>query len=468
MKIAFATAEALPYEKRGGLADVIEGLAVTLAKLKFEVTVFMPKYRSIIEQNLELETLGTSTLLGNYVGYETIIYNDVRFIFIDNQDLFNRDEVYGYDDDGYRFGFFSKALTQSFALFDDFPDVVHLNDWHTGLTSACIKAEAKEDERYEGIRTVFTIHNLMYQGVYELALQKYLELPESNDYELYGNFNFMKTAIVYSDLITTVSQTYCEETLTEQFGFGLETLLKTRYDNNEYLGILNGVNYQLFSPEADESIKQQYDVNTYIQGKLENKQTVLKDFELSSNLQYPLITIITRLTTQKGLEMIVEEFHQIIRNNINFVVMGIGEDESADFFREMAQFYPNFAFIEEQNEKLAHQLYAASDFFLMPSVFEPCGLTQIISMKYGAIPIVHAVGGLKDTVRNYDFTTQLGTGFTFEEYTADNFLKTLAKATDLYWKKAEFNKLVKQAMLEDFSWEKSIQEYIRIYEEKEL
>ncbi|UQD53110.1 glycogen synthase GlgA [Bacillus methanolicus] len=473
MKVLFIVSECVPFVKSGGLADVAGSLPKELKKLGTDVRVILPKYGTISEDwknNLKkiAEFRVQVGWRNQYCGIEQLTLDGVTFYFVDNEYYFNRDRLYGFFDDGERFAYFNRAVLESLVHIDFEPDILHCHDWHTGMVPFLHRVDYRHRKRYVPIKTVFTIHNLQFQGIFpKEILGDLLNLSEkffnSEQLEFYGNVNFMKGALVASDKITTVSPTYMQEIQTPYFGEKLDGLLRKR--RKDLQGILNGIDERFYNPEKDPFIFAPYHKND-ISGKTENKKRIQELFGLRQEADTPIIAMITRLTKQKGLDLVKCVFHELMAENLQMIVLGTGEDEFENFFREMAYHYPEkFKVYIGFNEELAHQIYAGSDLFLMPSKFEPCGLGQLIAMKYGSIPIVRETGGLNDTVVSYREDNGEGNGFSFSNFNAHDMLYTIRRALQFYKDDNVWKKLVKRAMGLDYSWAQSAFKYNSLYAE---
>lgn len=469
MKILFAGAEALPYIKVGGLGDVLGALPKALADKNIDARVVLPLYSKIPNSFKENFILVKS--LSTPLGWRTVSFsilesnfNGIKYYFIDCEQYFNRENIYGEYDDAERFAFFSKAVLEIFPHIDFYPDVIHSNDWHTGLIPIYLNAFYRKNKGYENIKTVFSIHNIEFQGKYDpLILNNVLGLnTEQLSLLMYDNcINILKGAIESSNIVTTVSVTYSKEILSEYFSFGLNHILKAR--EYKLFGIVNGIDTDLFNPKTDKYIKYNYDLDT-LRLKSLNKKHLQKELGLLEDVNIPLIGMVTRLTPQKGLDLIREVMPQIMDLNIQLVVLGTGFPEYEDFVRQWEHnVNDKLRGIIAFSAQTASKIYAGSDLFLMPSKSEPCGLAQMISMRYGSIPIVHTVGGLKDTVLPYDKQTKEGNGITFNSYNAEDMLDAIKRAIELYNDKPNFRKLRKNALNTDFSWDSSSEKYIDLY-----
>lgn len=466
MKILFCAAECYPFVKIGGLGDVVYSLPKALVEKGQECSVIIPLYYKIRQDYQDLELIDEFYIsLGyrhQYVGILKKVMNGINFYFIDNEQYFKRDKVYSEKDDGERFTFFSKAVIETIVRhFRDY-DVLHAHDWQTAMTIPLIR------EYNINLKTVFTIHNLRFQGVYPfsmvfdmLGLPPYYATEEKMLY--FNSANYLKAAIVFADKVTTVSPTYLEEIKNEYYGEGLHGLIK-QYEY-KMVGILNGIDYDTFDPEKDKFLSFDYNKNN-ISGKYKNKIAFQKEMDLPQNENIPIIGMVSRLTDQKGLDLVNAVIDEILSMDVQFIVLGTGDDMYENNFRGKEYAYRNkMRAIIKYDDYFASKIYASSDLYLMPSQFEPCGLSQMIAMRYGSLPVVRETGGLNDTVKAYNMYTKEGNGFTFKNYNAHEMLFTLQKAVGLYYdNKDDFNKLIKSAMNEDFSWNKSGEEYIRLYQ----
>ncbi len=468
MNVLFAVSECVPFIKTGGLADVAGALPKELKQLGTNVSVIMPKYSLIPEQYSEQMTLEKVIYVQvgwrrQYCGIYTLEMNGTQYIFIDNEYYFKRDSLYGHYDDAERFAFFSKAVLEAIPTLVNEPDIIHCHDWHTAMIPFLLRAQYN---MYDHIETVFTIHNLQFQGVF--PKQNLYELLNLNDYhftsnqlEFYGNLNFMKGGLVSADKITTVSPTYRNEIQMPYYGEKLDGLLRQR--DQDLIGIVNGIDDQAYNPEVDELIAFNYSAQD-LAGKSKNKEDLQAYLGLDVKNDVPLVSMVTRLTKQKGLDLVKHVFHEITRLGAQVVILGTGEEEFESFFKDMESQYPNqVKAIIGFNEALAHKVYAGSDLFLMPSKFEPCGLGQLIALRYGAIPIVRETGGLNDTVLSYNEYTHEGNGFTFANYNAHDMLYTIERAISFYNDKDVWEKLMRDAMSQDYSWAQSAFKYNQLY-----
>ena len=472
MKVLFVASEAYPFIKTGGLGDVAYALPKALRKLGIDARVIIPKYSAIpLSFKNCMENIANFNVevgwRNQYCGLQYLNYEGVPYYFVDNEDYFKRPDIYGYYDDGERFAYFSNAILESIKYMGDFvPDIIHCNDWQCGIIPALLKENYREDARYNKMKSIFTIHNLKYQGVFSKEiLGDLINLDDKyfNDDALkfYDAISLMKGGIVFSDAITTVSETYAKEIQTPFYGEGLDGLLSLKAENLH--GIVNGIDYDLYDPKVDKKIFYNYDVQNRKQ-KVKNKLKLQEKLCFTVNEDIPMIGIVTRLVNQKGLDLIVNRLQELLSLDIQIVLLGNGDGYYEDIFQYYASIYPsristNIIF----DERLAQQIYAASDMFLMPSLFEPCGIGQLIALKYGSIPIIRETGGLKDTIRPYNKYTGKGNGFSFTNYRSEELLAAVKRALELYKDKESWNKLVQNAMLSNNSWEKSAKNYMDLY-----
>ncbi|MCX5715651.1 MAG: glycogen synthase GlgA [Candidatus Omnitrophica bacterium] len=453
MKIAFVSSEMVPFAKTGGLADVSGSLPLGLEKYGSEVKVFMPKYKTV-----------------KVVKNQTVIGKGIDVFFIENEKYFNRENLYGdrsgdYPDNLERFAYFSKAVLETLKKTGFKPDIVHCNDWQSALIPVYLKTIYKDNPFFANTKTVLTIHNLAYQGLFDKSLfpQTGLdwELFSIDGFEFYGKVNVLKAGIEFTDFINTVSPTYAGEIQTKEFGYGLEGVLQKRSD--ALFGILNGIDYDVWNPATDKNIAKNYDASSSDQKYL-NKEDLQRSSGLTVDKNVPLIGIISRLADQKGLDLIADIIEKILKLKVQFILLGAGDDRYHVLFDGIAKKYPKITSINLKFDAvLAQKIYAGCDMFLMPSRFEPCGLGQMICLRYGTVPIVRTTGGLKDTISEYNESTKQGNGFTFLDYSSAKLFDTIKRALSLYKKKAAWLELVKRAMGYDFSLEHSAKEYLALY-----
>ena len=474
-RILMGAAEGLPFIKSGGLADVIGSLPNEFRARGYDVRVVMPLYKKIaINWHDKFTYLRTYTVNINYeetqVNLFYYIYNDVTYYFIEHQGYFEREAMYGYEDDGERFAFFQKAVLEMLNQIDYFPEIMHCHDWHTGMIAAMCKENFNHDYRYRGIKHVYTIHNLAFQGNFGadmlescLGLGNYVF--DNGNVKFDGGISFLKAGIVYSDKITTVSPSYAEEIKTTQFGERMDAVL--RFREADLCGVVNGIDTKMWDPESDALITKNYTFKTYKKGKAENKKALQKKLGLEVDENVMMLGLVSRLTWQKGIYLIIEQLFNICNQPIQLVILGSGEAGLEEKLREAEWgnkgkvcFYCGY------NEALSHEIYAASDLFLMPSLFEPCGISQLISMRYGTLPLVRETGGLKDTVQPYNQYTGEGCGFSFANYNSNDMMHVLWEAIDLYYNNpTAWKGIVKNAMEKDVSWAQSAEFYLGIYRE---
>ncbi len=471
MKILYAASEAAPFIKTGGLADVAGSLPISLKDNGCDIRVVLPLYSKIPKEYREkMEKIGEFNInlswRNQYAGIFCLKNQGVTYYFIDNEYYFKRDNIYGEFDDGERFSFFSKAVAilPKILLFK--PDIIHSNDWHTGLVPLYIKDFAKGDPFYKEIKTVFTIHNLKYQGVFPSSVLDDVaglskEYYHEDGVKFYDNINFMKAGIVYSDAFTTVSKTYAEEIKYPFFGEKLEGIIKKQ--EYKLKGIVNGIDYNIYDPAKDENIAKNYDIPT-IEDKSLNKAALQKKYNLPIRKDVPVLAMVSRLVAMKGLDLIKHILDELLQEDIQFVLLGTGDKEYEDMFNYFQGKYPDkLAARIYFNEKEAHLIYAASDIFIMPSMAEPCGISQLISLRYGTIPIVREVGGLKDTIIPYNKYTEEGNGFSFANFNAHELLFVIRDALNLYKDKEKWKDIIIQAMESKNDWKESSKEYIKLY-----
>ena len=476
LKVLIATPEAIPFAKTGGLADVAGALPKALNKLDCDARIIMPLYRHVQEGGFELKPtgFGVNVRLGFRDIWASIFKGSVNGItayFIKRDEYYDRKYLYttpdgDYFDNAERFILFSRAVVEAIKKLDFKPDIIHCHDWQTGLIPTYLKTVYKNDSFFASTKTVFTIHNIAYQGQFPhshfhlAGLLQDIFHPEG--IEFWGNINLLKAGIVFSDIVTTVSEKYSKEIRTAEFGYGLEGVLDSRKE--KLFGVLNGVDYDDWSPEKDKFIIAKYDYKD-LNGKAECRKDLLKEYNLNLSDDAPVIGIISRLADQKGFDILSQAMEELMSMNIGIVVLGTGEKKYHDLFAELAKKYPKKLGVKITfDNKIAHKIEAGSDMFLMPSKYEPCGLNQIYSLKYGTIPIVRATGGLDDTIQDYDPKTGDGNGFKFKEYSSQVLLAKMKESAKIFSNKKEWKKLVQKAMQQDFSWERSAKRYVELYE----
>ena len=469
MKILFASSEAYPFAMSGGLADVAGALPKALRKRFVGCRIILPLYSSISEEMRKNMTFVTHITVpvswrNQYCGLFEAHMGGVIYYFIDNEYYFKRDGLYGYYDDAERFTFFSRAVLEVIPYLGFTPDVIHCNDWQTALIPLYLNAFYRGNDLYRNIKTVFTIHNIQYQGKYGEDLSgDVLGLPEEKRslVEYDGCVNFMKGAIQCADKVTTVSPTYSHEILDPYYSHGLDGILKQF--TYKLTGIVNGIDYDVYNPENDALIYKNYSKED-IKGKAFNKSSLQKDLGLPVKSDVPLIGMVTRLVSHKGIDLITRVFEEMLKADVQFAILGSGEHEFESFFNSMRDKYPEKVSIYLGfNAQLAHRIYAGADMFLMPSQSEPCGLAQMVALRYGTIPIVRETGGLNDTV--FDSGDGKGNGFTFKSYNAHDMLNTVWRALSGYSDKKGWAILRERAMDCNNSWSTSANQYINLYKE---
>jgi len=472
MQLVFVTAEADPFAKTGGLGEVAGSLPAFLHKQGIDVRVIMPKYCSISEDfQREFKHLAHFDVpvawRKQYCGLEEMVYQGIPYYFIDNKYYFTRSRVYGEYDDAERFAFFSRAALESLIHIPGFkPDILHCHDWHTALIPLMLKEFYNREPLYYQLKTVFTIHNLKYQGVFSKEvlgdiLGLGMEFFQENSLEFHGAINFMKGALLYADQITTVSPAYAEEIQNPFYGESLDGLLRKK---RELLtGILNGIDYKVYNPFNDPNLVMAY--HDLSLAKEENKKYLQSFLRLPVRGDRAVLGMVSRLVDQKGLDLLAGVIEEILELDIQMVILGTGENKYEEMLRYFASKYPEKLAIRlEFSDKLAHQIYAGVDMLLMPSRFEPCGIAQMIAMRYGTVPIVRETGGLKDTIIPYKDINETGNGFSFMNYNAHELLFTLQRALSIYKNnKPVWNTIRLKALKSDFSWNRSANAYIEIY-----
>lgn len=470
MKILFATSEVFPYSKSGGLGDMASFLPKSLNKIGEEVIVITPYYRSVIPFSKELKYLGTKELyVGSHhtvVNYYSLIEGNTKIVFVQNQQAFERDNYYGYDDDALRFMILSYAVLEYVDLMDLPPQIIHVNDWQTSAIPHLLDVHYREQDKYRYIHTLLTIHNLNYQGNFGTEISSFFKTDFDFTYVHFGDVNLLKSGIVKASKINTVSPSYRNEILGNEFGFSLDGSLGDR--KKDLVGILNGIDYEVFNPETDPYIDYHFTTRNLKVGKQHNKISVLNYFNVYDRDEMPLISYIGRLVSQKGIHLMEQTLEDLIyHSNATIVILGSGDNHYQNYFNYLKNKYPNrVLYYEGYNEELAHKIYAGSDIFLMPSMFEPCGLSQMMSMRYGTIPIVRETGGLRDTVTSYNKFKNTGTGFSFYEPNAYIFKEKIYEALELYNNEpTKWGQLMRRAMKEDFSLNKMAKSYQKLYKE---
>ncbi|SFE88775.1 glycogen synthase GlgA [Succiniclasticum ruminis] len=473
MKVLFVASEAAPFIKTGGLADVMGALPKALQALGVEPALVIPNYEGVGEAYKNaMETVYEGSVdlswRNQYLGVKKLVQDGIPVYFIDNEYYFKRDKLYGYDDDAERFAYFSKAALAMLNYIDFKPDVIHTNDWHTGLLGAYLKEDFMQDPYFQGMKNVYTIHNLKYQGVFgrnivEDVLGLPLRLLYIGNIENAGDVNFMKAGMCYADFITTVSPSYAEEITYPYFGEGLEDYVALCA--GKISGILNGLDEQEYNPETDPYIPVRFDASNVLVKKPLAKEALQRELGLTVNREIPVLGMITRLVEAKGLDLVMHIMDELMEEQVQLVVVGTGDEEYANALRELAWRHPGSVSVNILfNEGLARRVYAGSDMFIMPSRYEACGLSQMIAMRYGTVPVVRETGGLKDSVINFDkYNTPEGNGFSFANFNAHELLFTIKRGLTCYAAKPLWEKVVYNAMHSDNSWNRSAQAYADLY-----
>ena len=473
--ILFVASECVPFIKTGGLADVVGSLPKYFPKEYFDVRVVIPKYAGIKEQFKNQMRYVTNFYMDlnwrqQYVGIFEMEYEGIKFYFIDNEEHFGGSTPYaGMPWDLEKFAYFSKAALSILPTIGFRPDLIHCHDWQTGLVPVYLHERFQADEFYRGIKTVMTIHNLKFQGIWDrktiqsiTGLSDYYFTPDK--LEAYKDGNLLKGGIVFADAVTTVSDTYAEEIKTPFYGEGLDGLLRAR--SHDLRGIVNGIDYGEFNPETDKNIVKAYNAVNFRKEKVKNKRALQEELGLRVDDKKMMIGLVSRLTDQKGLDLIAYVMDELCQDDIQFVVLGTGEERYENMFRHFDWKYGDKVSANiYYSDALSHKIYAACDAYLMPSLFEPCGLSQLIALRYGTVPIVRETGGLKDTVQPYNEYESTGTGFSFTNYNAHEMLNTIRYAEHIYYdRKREWNKIVDRAMATDYSWKVSAGKYQEMYD----
>jgi len=484
LNVLFVSSEVDPFAKTGGLADVSNALPQAIRALDHEVRVMLPRYGVINERKAHLHEMlrlkeidipvgGKKHSAGVKSSFLTSTHAKVQVYFLDNQHFFGRHGLYvhpdtkkDYQDNDERFIFFCRGVLEVLKRLGWAPDIIHCNDWPTGLIPAYLKTIYRDDPFYAETRSVFTIHNMAYQGVFPASSFPKTLLPADaateKSVKAHGNLNFLKAGLFHADALTTVSEKYATEIRSsEEFGSGLQDIVQER--KADLTGILNGVDYTQWDPAVDELIPHRYDIRTF-DLKVDNKRALCAKMGLPFQEKTPLLGIISRLADQKGFDLIGEAFDELLAMNLQIVVLGTGEKKYHDMFEKASQKKPDrIACALTFNNELAHLIEAGADMFLMPSRYEPCGLNQIYSLRYGTIPIVRATGGLDDTIEDVNLAAGSGTGFKFKNYTSSDMLKAIQRAVHAFADQTAWRKLMRNGMGKDFSWEASARKYVQLY-----
>lgn len=486
LSILFVSSEVMPFAKTGGLADVSGALPQVVREMGHDIRIIMPKYAAVSDRRFKIHDIKRLTDIPVQVGdrqylgsvkssFLTNIKTKVQVYFLSNDELYSRADLYvdpvtkrDWPDNDDRFIFFCHGVIQTLILLGWKPDIIHLNDWQSGLVAALLKTTYADEPLFRNTKVVFTVHNAAYQGVFPKTSFAKTGLPDkafkSDGIEFFGNLNLLKAGLVYSDAITTVSPTYAKEIRsTEEFGYGLEGVFKQK--SRKTYGLLNGMDSTVWSPKTDKLIPAQYDAETLDQ-KIENKKALCEHFQLPFNPDIPVIGMVSRLADQKGFDLIKEKLPELMKENLQLVVLGSGEKKYEDLFTRAASKYKkrvgaHIGF----DENLAHLIEAGSDLFLMPSKYEPCGLNQMYSLAYGTLPIVRSTGGLADTVEDIDAHPKGGTGFVFDAYTGEAMLDAVQRAVRAFGNRKLWEAAMKRGMEKDFSWTASATQYIDLYKQ---
>jgi starch synthase len=475
MHIAFAASECVPFSKTGGLADVVGALPRALAAAGHQVSVYIPRYRQTNLTDARTVVRSITVPFDDHYRFCSIVSagskSGVDHYFVEYPQFFDRDALYGtssgdYPDNAERFALFSRAVLEASKILG-IPQIFHCHDWQSALIPVLLKTQYAEDPAFKEVGTVFTIHNMGYQGLFPPDTLPLLTLPwdllTMSKMEFFGNVNFLKGALVFSDFITTVSRKYSQEIQTTEFGFGLEGVLRDRAST--VTGILNGVDYDEWSPQADKFIAARYSPQD-LSGKAKCKQDLLAAFGIANpDLKLPVIGIVSRFAAQKGFDLIAQIMDRLAREEMIVIALGNGDKQYEEMFARLQKQFPQKIAIKiAYDNAIAHKIEGGSDMFLMPSKYEPCGLNQIYSLKYGTVPVVRATGGLDDTIEPWDARTGRGTGFKFSDYNGEALLLTIKEALKAFRDQTSWQTLMRNGMDKDFSWNNSAKEYGRIYE----
>lgn len=482
LRVLLVSPEVVPFAKTGGLADVAGALSKVLSRMGCEVKTILPQYRMVDEKKYGLEKVDRP-LPEIKIGEKEVKFkikkchlpdSGTEYLFLENKEYFDRDELYAdkksgqdYEDNDERFILFARGVLETTKALNWKPDLIHCNDWQSALVPAYLKTILEEEPFYKNIATLLTIHNIAYQGNFpkttfdKLGVKKELFYPLS-PFEYWGGVNFLKIGISYADLINTVSERYAQEIQSgPEFGYGMEGILKDR--TRDIYGVLNGADYEEWSPEKDKLIPNNYGKGN-LQVKSKNKEFLLRQAGLKTEKDIPLIGMISRLADQKGFDLLYEIAEKLLSLEVKLIILGTGEQKYHIFLSELEKKYPGKVKIYlKYDNKLAHLIEAGADIFLMPSRYEPCGLNQMYSLKYGTVPVVRETGGLADTIQDYDPQTPKGTGFIFQDYKGDKLFSAIERAIQLFKNRTVWKNLMLQGMEKDFSWEASVKKYIQLY-----
>ena len=479
MHIAFVASECVPFSKTGGLADVVGALPRALAASGHQVSVYLPRYRQTKLTNPQTVVRSVTVPFDDRYRFCSVVtegnHSGIDFYFVDYPPYFDRDALYGtpsgdYPDNAERFALFSRAVLEASKILG-VPNIFHCHDWQSALVPVLLRTQYVEDPAFRQVGTVFTIHNMGYQGLFPPDILPLLMLPWDlftiTRMEFFGNVNFLKGALVESDYVTTVSRKYSQEIQTTEYGFGLEGVLRDRAAT--VTGILNGVDYDEWSPQKDKFIAAKYSPQD-LSGKAKCKQDLLEAFGVSgADPRLPVIGIVSRFAAQKGFDLISQIADRLAREEMIVVALGAGDKQYEEMFQRLHKQFPQKIAVKvAYDNAIAHKIEAGSDMFLMPSKYEPCGLNQIYSLKYGTVPIVRATGGLDDTIEPWDVRTGKGTGFKFTEYKGEALLLTIREALRAFRDQSSWQTLMRNGMNKDFSWNASAKEYARVYDRVRL
>lgn len=477
MHIAFVASECVPFSKTGGLADVVGALPGALAALGHQVSVYVPRYRQTKLPDAQKAVRSITIPFDDQYRFCSVLAggntNGVRYYFVDYPPFFDRDGLYGtsagdYPDNAERFALFCRAILEASKILG-VPQIFHCHDWQSALVPILLRTQYAEDPAFREVGTVFTIHNIGYQGLFPPDILPLLTLPWDlftiAKMEFFGQVNFLKGALVYSDFVTTVSKRYAQEIQTTEFGFGLEGVLRDR--SSTLAGILNGVDYKEWSPQTDKYIAANYSPSD-LSAKAKCKQDLLSVFGMgvsNADARTPVIGIVSRFAAQKGFDLLAQIMDRLAREEMIIIVLGSGDKVYEEMFLRLSRQFPHkIALKIAYDNVIAHKIEAGSDMFLMPSRYEPCGLNQIYSLKYGTVPVVRATGGLDDTIEHWSPRTGKGTGFKFSEYNSEALLMTIKEALRAYQDQTTWLALMRNGMMKDFSWNASAREYVKVYE----
>ncbi len=485
LKILFVTSEVVPFVKTGGLADVSSALPQRLSEMGHEVRIVVPKYGAVDDRKFKIHEVVRLKDLKIQIGDKEVTFSlkscflpgqkvRVQIYFLDNQEYFgSRNSLYtdpltgeNFSDNDERFILLSRSVFELISKLGWIPDIIHCNDWQCGLIPAYLKTIYKDEEQFSQFKTLFTIHNLAYQGQFPKSSFYKTGLPEElnseKGLEIYGKINFMKSGLIFADVINTVSETYAEEIRKDdELGAGLKNELAKR--KNDLYGIVNGIDMRVWNPEKDKLLPKKYSLKN-LDNKIENKKELTQKFGFKFDESVPVVGVITRLFDAKGVDLISESFKDLMSLDIQLILLGTGDKKYHTLFDKMAEKYRGkFACYLGFNDELAHLIEGGADIFMMPSRYEPCGLNQMYSLIYGTVPVVRETGGLADTVINYDEKTGAGNGFVFKKYTSSAFIKELRRAVNIFQDKKTWNKIMKNGMKSDFSWTSSAKKYVELY-----